>query len=583
MKLTEALKKWAVDNLSIKADASDEEFVTALKSATAGDDPKLSLDKFVELSAAKSTAASDQLKGLITDGMSTAIKPLAESIEKTNVTVAALATDVATLKAAPNDDDDDDAAKAAAAKAAAVDDDDADEESKKIDARVKAVLEKMQNDNGNVEPQGNSVSFSVFSNSAQPRVKLAVERYSDTKGGLCYPERRKNGQIDPRGGQPVSKGSGFGNIDEPSQRDLAVCGAWFKHKFSQLYRQNGGAIGKNMRVTEHDKELMAYSIREMKWTGPIGMGGSGPSHWVEGKKLDERMQKALIDDSTSGGEEAVPDVFDNLFITTPLLHGELFPLVELINLSQGSSVDGFTIANPTINSNYTEGVAINLESTSSFIGALDTTIFGCSGAIEIGLDFEDDSPANIGQTMSMLFGEALMEWLDDQIANGDGTTEPTGIFATSGTTIISTTNGTSGPWTIGDAEQMLFGVNKATRKAKGDRSVYVMNDTTYRRLRGVNVGSSDARRVFGMDHENYTVLDRPVKIQDTIADNDAAFVNMAYYRMYRRLGMKLQFEEAGQTLRLKNTKLVILRARFGGQITLGSAVAEVNDAPVVNS
>jgi hypothetical protein len=47
--------------------------------------------------------------------------------------------------------------------------------------------------------------------------------------------------------------------------------------------------------------------------------------------------------------------------------------------------------------------------------------------------------------------------------------------------------------------------------------------------------------------------------------------------------MQLRFENTGQTLGLKNTKLVILRARFGGQMTLASAVAETNTAPVVNS
>ena len=45
--------------------------------------------------------------------------------------------------------------------------------------------------------------------------------------------------------------------------------------------------------------------------------------------------KTLIDDATSGGLEAAPIVFDDMVIQTPLLNGELFPLVTTVPLDRG--------------------------------------------------------------------------------------------------------------------------------------------------------------------------------------------------------------------------------------------------------
>jgi hypothetical protein len=48
---------------------------------------------------------------------------------------------------------------------------------------------------------------------------------------------------------------------------------------------------------------------------------------------------------------------------------------------------------------------------------------------------------------------------------------------------------------------LVFGIGKQYRVPHFN-PMFVGNDVTYRRARSVNVGSGDARRVFGMDHSN---------------------------------------------------------------------------------
>jgi hypothetical protein len=55
------------------------------------------------------------------------------------------------------------------------------------------------------------------------------------------------------------------------------------------------------------------------------------------------------------------------------------------------------------------------------------------------------------------------------------------------------------------------------------------------------------------------------------------FVNLARYRMYRRLGITARMETGGQTLALANQAVMIFRARIGGQLEDTSACAYTDD------
>lgn len=411
--------------------------------------------------------------------------------------------------------------------------------------------------------------------SGQPNVVPIKDQFSHTKSALYYPKDHKHAVLQ---GMPVTW---LGrHMETPSNFEKAVTGAYVKWAISTQLVRAGRPVPRGFRMTDADTQLLEWAKAEGEWTGLVNTANDGHDGLpVNGRKLTGLEQKALIDDATSGGVEAAPIFFDDQVITTPLLFGELFPLVEVVNIPRGRRIEGVQFSNPTIASHTAEGSAIGTFTTTGYISALDTTIFNAVGSMEIGMDFEDDSPINVAQIVTGKYGEAAMKWLDEVIAVGDGTTEPTGLFTASGTVSVSSVNGTSGPLTIADAEQLMFGVPKQFRNTKGGRNVFFGSETMYRRFRGVPVGVADQRRVFGMDHAAYTLLDYPYKVQNDIPEGSVGFANLGYYRMYRRLGMNLRIETGGQTLASKNLMLIILRMRFGGQPTLGSSVATMEDAP----
>jgi hypothetical protein len=124
----------------------------------------------------------------------------------------------------------------------------------------------------------------------------------------------------------------------------------------------------------------------------------------------------------------------------------------------------------------------------------------------------------------------------------------------------------------------MFGVVKAFRKEPGAQNAFLGNEVSYRRARAIPVGPTDERRVFGMTHGDYTLLDHPYKIQVDVPNNKVCFGNWKRYRMYRRLGLNVRIETAGNYLSIRNLKLIVMRMRFGGQPELGGAFAVMTDA-----
>jgi HK97 family phage major capsid protein len=411
------------------------------------------------------------------------------------------------------------------------------------------------------------------------RVKQAVESYSTTRKGAVYPERcgiNGSGSKHLLAGRPAQVGGV--SLDLPSDRDKAISAAYFKFALTRSNRPE--EIPNKLRMTDHDKDLLQWSIRNSQWTGYLKSNpadeldpSTSEEIRVDRRKLSEFEQKALLDDSTSGGIEIAPIEFDDALVTTPVLFGEFFPMVSVTNITRGRRVKGGAVTNPTFTSGVAEGTAITPYNTSAFVSAFDTTVYTAVAALEIGLDFEEDSPTNIGQIIIQKYGEKALEWLDMVITIGDGLTQPQGFFNSSGAIVVSTDFNTVGPPTVGDYEALMFGVQKQFRTTKGSRNIFAGSDVSYRRARGIPVGPGDERRVMGMDHGSYTLLEHPYKVNNLIPNNKIAFVNLGYYRMYRRLGMNVRIETQGQALALKNTKLIVVRMRYGGQLELGGAAA----------
>jgi hypothetical protein len=128
---------------------------------------------------------------------------------------------------------------------------------------------------------------------------------------------------------------------------------------------------------------------------------------------------------------------------------------------------------------------------------------------------------------------------------------------------------------------LYFGIPKEYRNSPGARFIYVSTDTSYKRARGIPVDSSnDARRIFGMDQKSYTVFDNPYRITSAagVTNAEIAGVMMNYYRMYRRQGVEVRVETGGESLARTNQQLIVVRARYGGQMEFGAAMAKITDS-----
>ena len=111
---------------------------------------------------------------------------------------------------------------------------------------------------------------------------------------------------------------------------------------------------------------------------------------------------------------------------------------------------------------------------------------------------------------------------------------------------------------------------KAARAAfGGNRTRYVLNDTQYKKFMQLATGvTGDDRPLFGMNVKAYQLGDYGVSVQQNITSGDMAFCNLGAYRLYRRQGLQFLSDETGRTNRLANSRLVVARMRWGGQIEL---------------
>lgn len=409
----------------------------------------------------------------------------------------------------------------------------------------------------------------------QVRAKCVSEMFSKSCSALDW-SMSGNEYVAKNKRGPVMSPSGDGHrvLNTQSELDQAVSGGWFKKMINNAYKRQGVAVPPAFKMTEFDNRLVEYTVNNCKFIGPVGHEGEesdNAKHWFSGTKANSDMwKKALLDDVTSGGLEAVPIEFDNAIITQAVLTGEFLPFINVQTTSR-RRIEGASIGQPTF-SNTAEGTAVSPFNTASFVAAFDTTIFPIVGAMEIGLDFMDDSPVNMGAIISDRYAASFANRLDQLIAEGSGTNEMLGLMNTSGLASVTSANGGTGPITVSDLEGLLFGVPKAYRQEAGrTQSVFVSNDVTYRRIRSIQVGASDQRRVYGMEHENYMTHDHPHRISETTANTRAGFFCLNRYRAYRRQGYTVRIETAGKTLTMANQQLIYVRARFGGQLELGAA------------
>jgi len=382
------------------------------------------------------------------------------------------------------------------------------------------------------------------------RVKAAAEKYS---------EKRFVGRHAKTGGEIVNPFTGAAT-EQPSQRDYAKAGCLFKHLAQRA--------GLGVSLHGHERELLDEMATADPWAGTIGGEYAAGFTGV----------KALLDDATSGGIEITPTWFDDAVVTFPLLSGELFPFVDVRDVPRGRRVEGGSIGNPTVSWGQGDNTEVSLFDTASLVAEINTTIFGAAVAIEIGRDFLSDAAVDVGSQLTRLVGERLAAELDKLIANGNGTNQPQGIFQASGltTTTPDTPGGTA---TLNDYITLMFSIGKQYRNP-ANKCAFLSNDTTYQRSRSIKIDtaspSTDQRPALAplTEISSYSSLGWRHAVQNDLTSPVCAFGALSKYRLYRRQGMEIRFEQGGATLARKNLVLLVARARFGGRVMDASAFAK---------
>lgn len=393
------------------------------------------------------------------------------------------------------------------------------------------------------------------------RVKTASERYSKSK---TVAHHKTMGTPVTFCGTPVSA---------PSELELAKIGCWFKH----FQRSNADRLTKlGMPIpslNEHESHLLAEMYSDGLWTGSLG----GDS-FVDGAKSISELRlntKSLLNDSLSGGTNLVPFDFDSAVVTFPLLHSELLPRIDLKDTVR-DEVQTASIQNPTAVWGTGDGTTISLFDTDSMLANITATVHPVTIGVLYGRDLAADSPVALGNTLVEIVGNVLRKELDRVIAVGNGTSEPTGLFTTSG--LASVTSGGNAP-TIDDYLSLMFSVEKQYRNPAMNPA-YIGNDTSYQRVRSIPVdSSSDARLIHGMNVQSYSLFDNvPYLVQNDIANTKIGYFCLKKYRLWRRSGFTFEITMEGESLMRRNEALLVARGRYAGKFVDVNAGAVTTDA-----
>jgi len=544
--MNEKVKQYLVEQGWVKADASDDEFRQTLADKLASGD--MTPDKFAELSKSDEPSKAEQLlKGLAEDikkGVADAISSALQSQQpepKSDPEPKAQAPDIDELRKQILED---------------------------VTKKVKAELAT------STEPQAPDmydVMKGLDESNDNPtfiRVKSRIENYDHRPTAALY----KSG---PKKGQPIQYMGK--SLNQPTPRRNKMVAVWTKWQALQM-----GLVSKPL--SDEEKDILMWILHKEPFYADPDRVEPRPlkeaerhSLWTKGIDRWRKALKApLIDDSISGGQEAVPEFFDEEVIITPVLEGEVAPLVNMRDMPRGSSVQGWAIGNVTFSA-ATEGSAVSLFDATGFISDYSPSVYRAAGFIQVGRNFLEDAVPTVADEIRASYTRKHNEWLDRVIVAGNGTNEPQGITNASGTVDITAQNATTGPVHILDAINLLFGVTAAYRRAYPRQNLaYAMTETTYKRFRSIQVNSSsDQRLVFGNEGlTNSLLFDFKVALEEQGLNNsDAIFAQFYAYRLYRRQGLRLIYEDRGSTLVRSNTVLIGADMRYAGQIEKGAYAA----------
>ena len=338
------------------------------------------------------------------------------------------------------------------------------------------------------------------------------------------------------------------------------------------------------QLTEHEEDLLKELATDHEWVGDAG----GVYH-NSGVKLASALRTKgtdFIADATSGGQSMVPYWFDTEVVNYPLLAGELAPMVDLKDMPASNDARLTTMGNVTAtwqgSPSEGSGAAVALQTTDGLVGLLDNSVFDLVMAISVGRNLIADSPISVGREITMRMGMKHAEQVDFVIANGNGTSQPKGLLNSTGMNTVSAANNSIGPFTTGDITNLISAVPKQYRQTNDQKVAFVFNDSTWFRLRNLQVNKStgDQRLILGYNFKDYTLGDYQIRVNNSLPQSSVFFGKLDLYKLWRRMGLMIESSWQGKTLMLNHEVLFTARARYAGVLSNGAGIAYMANAPL---
>lgn len=425
-------------------------------------------------------------------------------------------------------------------------------------------------------------------------VKTAGDQYEKSTKEVVFPKGHTNaGKSAKIGGH---------TINELSEYDKAVSGAFWKFTVRQACKEAGVSPPAWSALTKHDRELLCHAAENAKWIGvhstktlsdDRALDAAGEHSPIRRRRLtsEERdyakavfMGKAIGDDVDSGGIYMSPVAFDDAVITYPLLYGQIAPDVDIRDTDR-RRVQRPIMSPITFQSGPAGTSQATVFDTAGLISNFEVPITRATAAIELDLDLEADSPVNIGSVVVDYLGQASLSYLDFVFYAGNGVSEPLGIKRTPGAAVVPSTFGLGGPFTLSDVRALRESVPTNYRRNGNSKWKMVMSDLTRAKLLGIPVGQHDTRPVFGYhqsEEDSYKFDGADVRIVNgyngvEIPTGEISWADLSKYQAYRRLDRQVVIDTSGRQLVLGNKRLILYRQRWGGQMQLAGYVQVMPD------
>lgn len=352
-------------------------------------------------------------------------------------------------------------------------------------------------------------------------------------------------------------------------------------KYQRDYRPAGWVKGLSAAIQpKWVREKMGDALKQEErfyidtWTKWFRCrNGEAVKHFMASMSAEER--KAMQENTDNEGGYFVPEEYRTQVIHDPGAPGGV--IRPYCSVGTTSLKDGYW---PTLGSVTWAAIAEEAAygDNTPTIGQVSYTVRKSGGTVKVSNELLEDSMANLPALLYQIFNEAKGRYEDQQVIEGDGTTEPEGLRTASITDVT-----TAGATALIAADVLKF-YWALPAQFRGGATWYTTS-TWMQQL--MSIGATAAGIHFGGGADNVdltkapvgTLLGRPIALFDGTGWDDStalasgeetgAFGNFANYYLIDRIGMSLRRDDS---IYVANDQVgFFARCRFDGRVGLTSA------------